>query len=160
MNNIMSLEDLKNRIEYLRKRQEECIYKAREYNNKMFTNPGSKSMYKKYMNDCYKESEKCLNEIEELEHQISVGGRKLKTALAVSKDLSKAGFMKATYNASSMVRGWGTWSGEFSVKNEPTKIIVSWHGRKENLEKMVNYLKEKYQNDFSIDMFNNITIHK
>jgi len=152
------IEILKNDITGAYKRIEEC--KTKSY--VVGIDPYSKKMYKKAITKKYNEIEKYENEILTLEYQISVGCRKLKSVLSVSKDLTANGFIKAEYHASSMVRGWGHWNGQFSVENSATKIKINYRQEPsgEHYEKFEDYLKEKYGEALSIDSNKNIYLYK
>jgi hypothetical protein len=102
-------------------------------------------MYKKIIDKIYKENSKYQEEIKTLDYQISVGCRKLKSVTIISKELVEAGFKRGEYSASSMVKGWGTWRGEFNVKNNATYIFIDWIGKsEERFEQLYCYLVEKY----------------
>jgi hypothetical protein len=88
--------------------------------------------------------------IQKLEYQILVGGRKLKTNIAISKELVNAGFFKQRYIAGVCGEG-GCSVGDFKVKDMPTEIIISHN--KYIAEKLSNYLIKKYVGDVIIENY-------
>jgi len=161
MAKLLTIEELQHEIKSIQgtiERNQERIY---EYKGKIISNPGMKSTYKRNVNKLYAEITKYNDQIKQLEYQIFVGGRKLKTSIAVTKDLISAGFKKGEYTASSMVRGWGDWRGDFTVKNQPKSLFINWLPKvNERFDKFYEYLVDKYGEDVSKDEFNNITIMK
>lgn len=155
-----TIEDIEQEIQRLQNSIKHCEERITGYRNSIRENKGMKRLYQIRINKFQNEITRTYNKINELKYQISVNGRKLKSAITVSKDLSNAGFIKAEWNPSHQVRGWGEWRGEFRVSNEPTKIIVDWTGRIDRYEQFYNYLTKKYGADVSQDDLKNITIMK
>ena len=160
-NKLLTIEELQSEIEsnqkIIKMRQERIL----EYQGKMNSNKSMKSTYKRNIDTLYREISKCDDQIKQFEYQISVGGRKLKTSIAVTKDLISAGFRKGEYTASSMIRGWGDWRGDFTVKNNPKSLFINWLPKvNEKFDRFYEYLVDKYGEDVSKDEFNNVTIMK
>lgn len=159
MDKLISIEKLQNEIIQLKKYNKELEEQNEKYYMKINI---SHPYYKTYINKNQKQIEKNNNKIEQFEYQISLNGRKLKSAIMISKDLSNNGFVKAEWFASGQIRGWGHYSGDFTVENNSTCIKVKWQGKSDstNFENFKIYLLEKYKNDYSIDGYNTITIKK
>ena len=158
---LSTIEELQNEIKSLQVMIKSKQVRVNELMNKMISNKSDKHMYKRNINTTQNEITKHFNRIKQLEYQISVGGRKLKTSITVTKDLISLGFKKGEYSASQMVRGWGEWKGEFTIKNNPTYLLVDWFGKyEERFNEFYNYLVDKYSEDVSRDECKNVTIMK
>lgn len=161
MTKLLTVEELQSEIKAIQAEIERNQNRIYEYKEKMVSNRSMKSLYQKNVNKIYANISKLNNQVEQFQYQISVGGRKLKTSIAVTKDLISAGFKKGEYIASHSIRGWGEWKGEFTVKNEPKYLFIDWLGKSdERFNEFYNYLINKYGEDVSKDQFKNITIMK
>lgn len=156
----ITIEQLQEEINNRNKWIEEYRIKILEYQKEM-VNKNSKNIYKKFIDQAYKYINKYSEEIKTLEYQISVGCRKLKSITSISKELVNAGFKRGEFHASKMVRGWGNWTGEFNLKNNPTYIFIDWFGKsEERFEQFYKYLIDKYGSDVSKDNCKNIILMK
>jgi len=137
-----NLEQLQSELISLTNEKESDWAKRHHYHNLYLKDkmPNNKRWRDKYDKEILKAEKK----IEELKYQISIGGRKLKSAITISKELSNAGFRKGEYHASGMVRGWGNWTGEFVVKSEPKQIEINWIGSNLNYQKFVEFVNQNY----------------
>jgi len=158
---LITVEELQNKIKCIERAIEQEQERITLLQGKITSNKSMKSTYQRNIHKAYTEITKMSNQIEQLEYQISVGCRKLKTSIMVTKDLILAGFKKGEYIASGQVKGWGKWYGEFTVSNEPTKLFINWLTKSnERFDKFYEYLVEKYGKDVYKDEYKNVTIMK
>jgi len=147
----ITIPQIQEEINKLNTNRNESINKIKEYEERNITETNNFIM--NIINEDIEKEEKIINKlnlnIQKLEYQILVGGRKLKTNRAISKELVNAGFSKSHYIAP-VGGGDGCTVGDFKAIDSPTQIIVSYNGEG---NKLLNYLIEKYGNDITVNEY-------